>query len=109
MKVLLDECLPKKLKREVSAEVVRTVPEMGWAGTVNGALLRLAEQEFDIFLTNDQNLEHQQNLKKFNLAFVVLVAPTNDIADLRSLMPATNEAMQKIGAGDIVYINAPAS
>jgi hypothetical protein len=63
MKVLLDECLPRKLKREVNAEVVTTVPEAGWATVQNGALLRLAEQEFDVFLTNDQNLEHQQNLK----------------------------------------------
>jgi hypothetical protein len=41
---------------------------MGWAGTKNGALLRLVEREFDVFLTNDQNLEHQQNLKQFDLA-----------------------------------------
>ncbi len=107
MKVLLDECLPRKLKREVSADVVRTVPEAGWASTKNGALLRLAEREFDIFLTNDQNLEHQQNLKKFDLAFVVLVATTNDIADLKPLMPAANEAMKKVSAGEIMYIEAP--
>ncbi len=64
MKVLLDECLPKKLKREVAAEVVKTVPEMGWGSIVNGALLHLAEQEFDVFLTNDQNLEHQSELEE---------------------------------------------
>jgi len=63
MRVLLDECLPRKLKREVNAEFVTTVPEVGWASIQNGALLRLAEQNFDVFLTNDQNLEHQQNLE----------------------------------------------
>jgi hypothetical protein len=104
MRVLIDECLPKKLKREVNADVIRTVPEMGWASTKNGALLRLAQQEFDVFFTNDQNLEHQQNLKIFNLAVIVLVARSNDIADLRPLMPAANEALKKIGAGEIVYI-----
>jgi hypothetical protein len=72
MKVLLDECLPKKLKREVEADEVKTVPELGWAGKKNGELLRLAEKEFDVLLTNDQNLEHQQNLKRFDLAFIVL-------------------------------------
>lgn len=107
MKVLLDECLPRKLKREVNAEFVTTVPEVGWAGIQNGALLRLAEQEFDVFLTNDQNLEHQQNLKDFQLAVVVLVALTNDIDDLKPLMPAVNEALNKISAGEIVYIKAP--
>jgi hypothetical protein len=77
MKVLLDECLPRKLKNEVIAEFVTTVPEVGWASIQNGTLLRLGEQEFDVFLTNDQNLEHQQNLKRLDLAIVVLVqSPT---------------------------------
>jgi PIN like domain len=106
MKVLLDECLPRKLKREVQADVVRTVPEMDWAGTKNGALLRLVEREFDLFLTNDQNLEHQQNLKRFDLAVVVLVAPTNDIEDLSPLMPAANEAIKTISSKEIRYIKA---
>lgn len=106
MNVLLDECLPKKLKRDAQADIVRTVPEMGWAGTKNGALLRLAEQAFDVFLTSDQNLEHQQTLKRFDLACVVLVAATNDIADLRPLLPAVNEALKHIRAGEILYIEA---
>lgn len=109
MRVLIDECLPKKLKHEVSADLIRTVPEMGWASTKNGLLMRLAETEFDVILTNDQNLEYQQNLKLLNLAVVVLVARTNDIIDMRPLMPAANEALKKIRAGDVVYIKAPAS
>ena len=106
MKVLLDECLPKKLKRETEADFVQTVPEAGWASKKNGELLRLAEVDFDVLLTNDQNMEHQQNLSKFNLAFVVLVAPTNDIEDLKPLMPAANEALKIIKAGEIKYIEA---
>ena len=66
MRVLLDECLPKKLKREITADFIQTVPEAGWAGKKNGELLRLAATEFDVLLTNDQNMEHQQNLKNFN-------------------------------------------
>jgi hypothetical protein len=104
MKVLLDECLPKKLKWEVTAEFVATVPEVGWASIQNGTLLRLAEKEFDVFLTNDQNLEHQQNLKSLDLAIVVLVAATNDIQDLKPLMPAVNEALSKLHAGELIYI-----
>ena len=106
MRVLLDECLPRKLKREVQSDVVKTVPEMGWAGTKNGALLRLVEREFDVLLTNDQNLEHQQNLKQFDLAVVVLVAITNDIEDLRPLMPTANEAIKTISPREIKYIEA---
>jgi hypothetical protein len=85
------------------------VREAGWASVQNGALLRLAEQEFDAFLTNDQNLEHQQNLKSFDLAIVVLVASTNDISDLVPLMPAANDVLNKISAGEIVYMKAPIS
>jgi len=106
MKVLLDECLPKKLKHDVKADFVQTVPEAGWASKNNGELLRLAEVDFDALLTNDQNIEHQQNLKKFDLAFVVLVAPTNDIEDLKPLMSAANEALKTIKAGEIKYIEA---
>ena len=106
MRVLLDECLPKRLKSEVEADEVRTVPEVGWASKKNGELLRLAQLDFDVLLTNDQNLEHQQNLKKFDLAFVVLVALTNDIEDLKPLMPAANAAMRTIQPGEIQYILA---
>jgi len=106
MKVLLDECLPKKLKREIEADFVQTVPEAGWASKKNGELLRLAEADFDALLTNDQNMEQQQNLQKFDLAFIVLVAPTNDIADLKPLMPAANEVLTTIKAGEIEYLEA---
>jgi predicted nuclease of predicted toxin-antitoxin system len=104
MKVLLDECLPKKLKGKVEADEVTTVPEAGWASKTNGELLRLAEATFDVLLTNDLNLEHQQNLRKFDLAIVVLVAPTNDIEDLKPLMPVVNKALKTIKAGEIEYI-----
>ncbi len=63
MRVLLDECLPKKLKRDIEADFAQTVPEAGWASKKNGELLRLAATNFDVLLTNDQNMEHQQNLK----------------------------------------------
>lgn len=106
MKVLLDECLPKKLKRDIEADFVQIVPEAGWASKKNGELLRLAEVDFDVLFTNDQNIEHQQNLKNFNLAFVILVALTNDIADLQPLMPAANKALKIIRAGEIEYIRS---
>jgi len=54
MKVLLDECMPKRLADRLSGHEVKTVPQMGWAGIKNGELLALAENEFEIFLTVDQ-------------------------------------------------------
>ena len=101
MRVLIDECLPKKLKLELSDHFVQTVPETGWASKQNGELLRLAEKDFDVLLTNDRNIEHQQNLKQFDLAFIVLVAPTND---LKQLMPAVKNALNYIQPGEIESI-----
>jgi hypothetical protein len=63
MKVLLDECVPRKLRRELPEHEVLTVMEQGWSGIKNGKLLALAAPEFDVFLTIDQNLKYQQNLK----------------------------------------------
>ncbi len=87
MRVLLDECLPKKLKRELPGYTVITVPDQGWAGQKNGALLRLAQTEFDVFLTIDQNLTNQQNLSNIDLAIVVLSAQDNQLETLQPLMP----------------------
>ena len=104
MRVLLDECLPRKLKHNVRADFVRTVPEMGWASIENGALLRLAEAEFDVFLTRDRNLEYQQNLAAFDLEVIVPVAATNDIEDLRPSMDAVNETILRIKPTEIKYV-----
>jgi len=60
MRLLLDECLPRTLKKEFRDYKIRTVPEMGWAGKKNGELLRLAEKQFDVFITLDQNLQYRK-------------------------------------------------
>jgi hypothetical protein len=79
---------------------------MGWASIENGALLRLAESEFDVPLTRDRNLEYQQNLKNFDLAVIVLVARSNDIDDLRPLMPTANAAIEVIHPHEVKYITS---
>ena len=60
---------------------------MGWAGVKNGQLLALAEAEFDIFITVDRNLSFQQNLSQFDIAVIVMQAPSNRLADLKPLAP----------------------
>jgi predicted nuclease of predicted toxin-antitoxin system len=105
MKVLLDECLPKKLKREISNEyLIVTVPEQGWASKKNGELLRLAATEFDVFITIDNNLSAQQNLTKIDLAVIVLSALNNRLETLRPLVPKINEALANIQSGEIIYV-----
>ncbi|MFB2981956.1 DUF5615 family PIN-like protein [Microseira sp. BLCC-F43] len=87
MKLLLDECIDRKLARELTTYEVKTVPQMGWAGIKNGQLLTLAEAEFDVFITVDRNLSFQQNLPTFNIAVLVLQASSNRLADLKPLVP----------------------
>ncbi len=85
MKLLLDECIDRKLAREFVGHEVKTVPQMGWAGVKNGQLLTLAEAEFDVFITVDRNLSFQQNLPQFDIAVIILQAPSNRLADLSPL------------------------
>ncbi|MFB6285981.1 MAG: DUF5615 family PIN-like protein [Candidatus Bipolaricaulia bacterium] len=104
MRLLLDESLPRRLSDEFSSHEVRTVPEMGWAGKQNGELLALASDDFDVFITADQNLEHQQNLSNVDLAIVVLVAPTNRLGDLQPLVPQAIDVLNSIQPTDLVYL-----
>jgi Domain of unknown function (DUF5615) len=97
--VLLDECVPRRLRRELPGHDVRTVNEMGWSGVKNGPLLRRAAQEFDVFLTVDQGVEYQQNLVGLDLAIIVMVAISNDIDDLRPLMPRVREMLNSVSPG----------
>ena len=88
MRVLLDECLPRRLKRELIGHDVRTAPEMGCASRRNGDLLRAAvDAGFEAFVTADRKLEHQQNLSAFDIAVIVLEAKRTRLADLRPLIP----------------------
>jgi predicted nuclease of predicted toxin-antitoxin system len=93
VRVLLDECLPRRLKRELVGHHAKTVPEMGWASKRNGELLALAAGEFDVFLTADRNLSYQQDVSSFDIAIVVLVAGSNRFEDLRSLTPRLLEVL----------------
>ena len=93
MRVLLDECLPRRLKRELVGHDTRTAPEMGWASKRNGELLALAVGQFDAFLTADRNLSYQQDVSSFDIAIVVLVARSNRFEDLRTLAPRILEIL----------------
>ena len=104
MRVLIDECLPKKLKREMHGHDVMTVQERGWSSKKNGELLRLLQGEFDVFLTADQNLTYQQNLSNTSVAVIVLVAPNNRIEALNPLMPKVQEVLKSIQPGEVVQV-----
>jgi hypothetical protein len=79
--------MDRRLARDLAGHEVRTVPQMGWADIRNGAPLTRAEKEFDVFITVDRDLSFQQHLPKFDIALLVLHAPSNRLADLRPLAP----------------------
>lgn len=101
MRLLLDECVPKRLKRELPGHEVKTVQDMDWAGIKNGALLKLADGQFDAFLTVDQGIEYQQNLAGLTISVVVMLAASNDVDDLRPLLPGVERALADLRAGEI--------
>ncbi|MCA1614277.1 MAG: DUF5615 family PIN-like protein [Acidobacteria bacterium] len=104
MKLLLDECIDRRLARDLTWHETVTVPQMGWAGKKNGELLRLAESEFDAFITADRNLTFQQHLPQFNIAVIVLSAASNRLADLRPLVPRILDALSAARAGEVTTI-----
>jgi len=105
LKILLDECLDRRLAREISGHEVKTVPQMKWAGIKNGELMRLAETEFDVFITVDRNLSFQQNLPKFNIAVLVLRAKSNRLADLQPFAEKIIESLSKLEKGKAKVIS----
>ena len=106
MKILIDESLPARLRFVLPDHDVVTVPQMGWAGKRNGELVQLIANQFDVFLTVDQNLEYQQNLAGISFAIVVLAAPSNKFETLKSLIPEVQKRLKTIKRGDIVRITS---
>jgi hypothetical protein len=83
MKLLLDECVPRKFKNHLPGHECQTVPEVGLAGRKNGDLLSLAQQAgFEVFLTVDRGIEYQQNLTQFGIAVVLVRASSSRLIDL---------------------------
>jgi len=106
MRLLLDECLPKPLRRHLAGHEVTTVPEAGFAGVKNGALLRRMSGQFDVFVTVDANLKYQQNLSALKVGVVVLRAHSNDLSDLLPLVPRVLVALETIQPGVVIEIGA---
>jgi len=105
MRVLLDECLPRKLKKAFSAHECQTVPEAGFAGRQNGLLLSLAESAgFDLFLTIDKGLEYQQNLTGRKIAILIVRAKSNRLDDLLLHVEACRAIMSSIRVGEVRHV-----
>ena len=104
MKVLLDECLDWRLRREFPGHEVKTVQEMGWNGIKNGRLLELAQAEFQVFITGDRNLSFQNNLSQMTIAVVVLKAASIRLIHTRPLMAKVLRLLPALKAGQVVVV-----
>jgi hypothetical protein len=101
--VLLDESVPRLIQSRLTRFEIKTVQEMGWTGVKNGELLKRAEGQFDVFITADKNLRHQQKLSGRKLAVILL--PTNRVPDVIALLPALEESLKAAEPG--VYFEIP--
>ena len=104
MRILLDECVDRRLAREIAGHEVATTQQQGWSGIDNGKLLKLAAAAFDVFLTVDRNLSFQQPVVDFDIAVVVLRASSNRIVDLKALVPELLEALPETKPGQVTWI-----
>jgi predicted nuclease of predicted toxin-antitoxin system len=106
MKLLLDECVPRKIKFLFAAEGMfcETVRDAGWSGKENGELLSLAEQQYDIPVTIDRNIKHQQNLLGRKISILIIHTSSNDYKDIRPHIPSAVEALKSIRPGQFVEV-----
>ena len=102
MKILFDECMPQPLRRLLAGFEIRTAQEAGWGRVKNGELLKRAEGVFDVFLTADQQLKHQQNLAGRRLA--ILVLSTNRWPKVKAKALEIAAAIQALQPGDYVEL-----
>ena len=105
MKILLDECIDHRFRFELNEHDAKTVSFMEWNTLQNGALLKQAEQVFEIFITVDANIRFQQNFVNIDLAVIILRPVRNKLGLLKDLVPQINEVLRTIKTGDVKTIS----
>ena len=106
MKLLLDECVTRDLKREFADHEVYTVEEAGFKGLENGNLLRAASGTYDVLITVDRNLPYQQNLTDLEIAILILSAKRNSYLRLKPLIPKALKELGSIKPRQIILVQA---
>ncbi|CAN5546355.1 MAG: hypothetical protein M3Q26_00185 [Acidobacteriota bacterium] len=106
MKLLLDECVTKRLERDFIGHEVSTIDQAGFKGLKNGKLLRKAREPFDVLITVDKNIEHQQNKADLPMAVLILSAKSNRYESLSPLIPEALKKLESIKIGIIIKIES---
>lgn len=105
MRILLDECLPLPMRDYLTGHECVAVSDRGWKGIKNGELLRLAEGQFDLFLTSDQSIRYQQNLSGRRIP--ILELSTNDLRRIVAAASSLQSAIERIKAGEFRQLEIP--
>ncbi len=104
MRILLDECLPARLKRAFPGHAVQTVTQAGWRSTKDGPLLKFAQGRFDVFITVDGKLEHENDLSRYNLAFIIVRVPNNRLESFQPIFERLNASAEAVRAGEVIHV-----
>lgn len=105
MKILLDECVTRKLKSRLFQHEVVTVTEMGWNGLKNGTLMQAAiEHGIDLLLTIDKNLAFQQNMNRYAIIVAVLDVERSSLPFLDKVLPAFHGLLPTFGKGNAYLV-----
>jgi len=106
MRLLIDECLPRKAKFffAEAGHNCQTVQDAGFSGKENGELLALAEGMFEVLVTIDRNIRYQQNIKDRKIAILIICAASSDLDDIRPHIPKALSALNSIKPGQIVEV-----
>ena len=102
MKVLIDECCPKKLKNLLSFPDIecKTVREIGYASKKNGELISLIEGIYDVLVTIDGSIKDQQNITERRLSILRIRAKSSDISSIAPFVPEIIAALRDIKPGE---------
>jgi predicted nuclease of predicted toxin-antitoxin system len=105
VKILLDECVPSPLRRLLAGHECQTAQEMGWTSVKNGELLTLAEAQFDLFITSDQGLAYQQNLRGRQIA--ILQLSTNKLRAIEAAAAQLRDAVATMSDAEFRRLEIP--
>ena len=107
MKLFLDESVNTRLRHHFPDHDAHTAEYMGWKSFGNGELLSLARQEFDVFITRDQDIPDQQNITPDEIPIILLYPRSNSVSDLRELIPEIYTTLPRVQRGHVYPVYPP--
>lgn len=109
MRILLDACVPRRLRDGLREHDVRTAQDEGWGDLNNGSLLDAMAGRFDALVTVDKRLPNHQDVANRSFGIVVLRARSNRLADLLPLLPELLAALGTLRPGEVIDVGSQES